>query len=69
MKEYFKHLFTDAANRPEIKTVLGVLSVIVALVYICVTKDAVGFGAISGFGAAMLVTSAIGDSVVDRNQK
>lgn len=71
MKAFLKWLggiFTDALGRPEVKMMLGVPLIIVAVVFGIITRDWVGFGALSGFAVSMLVTTAAGDAVIDKAQ-
>jgi len=67
--------FTDAKNRPEIKAVLGVISILTAFVlsitWLFVKSDVNGslalFGAFFGAGVSLLGIQAIADSKIDRD--
>ena len=68
MKAFFKFLLgllTDAKNRPEIKNVIGIFTVIVAFVYLFIRWEASGFAIIFGLGGTMIGLTTIGDAVVD----
>jgi hypothetical protein len=68
--------FTDAKNRPEIKAVLGVISIVTAfvlsIIWLFVKSDVQGalaiFGAFFGAGVSLLGIQAIADSRIDRDE-
>lgn len=60
------HFFTDAKLRPEVKMVIAVPLLIVAVIYGMATKDWVGFGAMSGVSLVLMGITAAGDAAIDR---
>jgi len=73
MIKFLIEVFTDANGRPEIKMILGVPIIIIAVFYgifssvIMNSPDWTGFGALSGLGLALIGTTAVADSLIDRN--
>ncbi len=63
--KWFLGMFTDALGRPEPKMVLGVPTVVTAVVFGVVTRDWVGFGALFGAGCTLCGFSALADHKVD----
>lgn len=58
-------IFTDANKRPEIKNILGVPIIVAAVIYGIISRDWVGFTALSGFGVGLLFGSTIADAKLD----
>lgn len=67
MIKIVKDIFTDSKGRAEIKMLLGVPIVIVAVIYGFMTKDWVGFAAVAGFGSSLFITTAVADSALDKD--
>jgi hypothetical protein len=65
-KEFLIGCYTDAAGRPEIKTVLGTLSALTSLVYICATREVAGFVAINTLTGILIGTVAVADDRLDK---
>ena len=65
MREFFRQVFTDALGRWEIKTMLGVVVCVVAVVYGMVKQDWEGFKALAIFGASFFGLSTATDAVID----
>lgn len=61
----FIDLFTDAENRPEIKAVLGIITILTAFVWLFVKTDVGGFLAIFGAGAVLLGIKTVEDANLD----
>jgi hypothetical protein len=61
-------VFTDAQGRPEIKNILGVPIIVIAVIYGIKSRDWVGFTALSGFGVGLLVGSTVADSLIDSSK-
>ena len=61
-------IFTDASGRPEIKNILGVPIVVIAVIYGIKSRDWVGFAALSGFGVGLIFGSTIADSKIDASK-
>jgi hypothetical protein len=59
-------IFTDAKGRPEIKIILGVPIIIIAVGYGIKTHDWTGFSALMGFGVGLIGGTAITDALIDR---
>jgi len=74
MKEFLKEIFTDAKGRIEVKIVLGVPIIIIAVVYgifsavVLKAPDWTGFGALSGLGIGLIGGTAVTDAIID-NQR
>ena len=68
MKTFFKEIFTDALNRPEVKMILGIPIAIAAVVYGLVARDWIGFAALSGFAASLIFATTAGDAAIDKAQ-
>ena len=70
-------LLTDAKNRPEIKAILGLLSILTAFVlsitWLFVKSDIAGclalFGGFFGAGATLLGIQAVADAAIDKAAK
>jgi mannose/fructose/N-acetylgalactosamine-specific phosphotransferase system component IIC len=66
---FILEIFTDTQNRPEIKVILGVPIIIIAVVYGLVTGDwKVGFLYLSGLGVGLIGGTAITDAVLDNRR-
>jgi hypothetical protein len=59
-------VFFDAAGRLEVKMVIGVPLLVVAVVYGMLSRDWVGFGALSGVALTLMGITAAGDAVIDK---
>ena len=76
-KELFKsignflaQIFTDARGRPEIKMILGVPIIIIAVVFLLIEKlDLEKFGALSGLGALLIGATTVADGFIDRDNR
>lgn len=63
---FLTQIFTDAAGRPEIKMILGVLIIVVAVVDL-LARDSLGrFGALSGLGLTLVGVTAAADAAYDK---
>lgn len=60
------HFFTDAKMRPEIKMVVGIPLLIAAVIYGIISKDWIGFGALSGVALILMGITAAGDAAIDK---
>ena len=70
VKEFFRQIFTDAKNRPEIKMILGVPIIIIAVVFLLIGKlDLERFGALSGLGALLIGATTVADGFIDRDNR
>ena len=65
MKDFFRQLFTDANDRWEIKTIIGVIVCAISVVYGVVKGDWEGFKALAIFGASFFGLSTATDAVID----
>jgi len=61
-----KDIFTDAAGRIEIKTILGVASFAAALAIVIATRDLAVFAALMGTALALLGLTTAGDAAIDK---
>ncbi len=61
----FIDLFTDAKNRPEIKAVLGILTIGIAIGWLFYKSDVTGFLAIFGAGTVLLGFKTVEDMKLD----
>ena len=70
VKEFFRQIFTDAKNRPEIKMILGVPIIIIAVIFLLIGKlDLEKFGALSGLGALLIGATTVADGFIDRDNR
>ena len=60
------HLVTDAKMRPEIKLILGIPILVAAVVYGMVSRDWIGFGALSGVALLLFGITAAADAKIDK---
>ena len=60
------HLVTDAKMRPEIKLILGIPILMAAVVYGMVSRDWIGFGALSGVALLLFGITAAADAQIDK---
>lgn len=61
----FLELFTDAENRPEIKAVLGIVTIVVSFAWLFLRGDVSGFLAIFGAGTVLLGIKTVEDANLD----
>lgn len=59
-------VFTDAAGRPEVKVMLGVPLVVVAVVDLLDRGDLARFGALSGLALTLLGVTSLADAAYDK---
>ncbi len=72
MKNFFRwfvSLLTDSENRPEIKALLGVSTVVVSFVWLFTEKDVVGFLAVFSSGGVLLGIKTAEDAKLDADRK
>ena len=70
MKWFFKGVFTDAKDRPEIKMILGVPILVIAVVFlICGKIDLSQFGALAGLGGSLIGVTTIADGFIDHDDR
>lgn len=60
-----KEIFTDAKGRPEIKMIIGIPLLVAAVAYGMLSKDWLGFGALSGTALALAGLTTAGDAAID----
>ena len=60
------HLVTDAKMRPEIKLILGIPILMASVVYGMVSRDWIGFGALSGVALLLFGITAAADAKIDK---
>lgn len=73
IKIFFLELITDAKSRPEIKVILGIPIILSGVIYglykgIIGSPDWIGFAALSSLGLSLLGTTALTDSIIDKNK-
>jgi hypothetical protein len=66
MGDLIKHIFTDAAGRPEIKMILGIPLFLVAMVYGIFSRDWAGFAAMMGPALGLVGLTTLGDAAIDK---
>ena len=66
MTEFFSHIFTDAAGRPEIKMILGLPLFIAAVAYGMASRDWAGFSALMVPALGLLGLTTLGDAAIDK---
>jgi hypothetical protein len=59
-------IFYDAAGRLEPKMILGIPILIAAVVYGMISRDWVGFGAVSALGLGLCGFTALADAGIDK---
>jgi len=67
--KFLKDLFTDTAGRWEIKTMVGLLLVIVSVVYAIATRDWDGFTRVAVFAGSFFGLSTATDAIIDVARK
>lgn len=71
MLNFLKEIFTDAAGRPEVKMILAIPLLIVAVVYLCVVgvSGVAVFGALSGLAVSLMGLTTAGDAAIDKTKR
>lgn len=66
---WFVELLTDANNRPEIKAVIGVATIVVSFVWLFTEKDVIGFLTVFSSGGVLLGIKTAEDAKLDADRK